>query len=107
MESTTRFEAEVARRNSPEIAWPTIALAIGGLALWVLSSWAALAGGFPLLAAAAVNTLVMYAIYTPLHDASHGAVVDRARRRAPPALRSPSEAWPRTGNPTLARRRAH
>lgn len=79
MESTTRFEAEVARRNSPEIAWPTLALASGGLALWALSSWAALTGRFPLLAAVAVNTLVMYAIYTPLHDASHSAIVRRRK----------------------------
>jgi len=79
VESTIRLEAEAARRNSPEIAWPTIALALGCLALWVASSWLALAGAIPLAVGAILNTLVMYAIYTPLHDASHSAVVPRLK----------------------------
>lgn len=78
-ESTTRFEAEVARRHSPEIAWPTIALALGALALWAVSSVLALDGTIPLLAAMAINTVVMYAIYTPVHDSSHSAIVPRRK----------------------------
>jgi fatty acid desaturase len=80
MESTTKFEAEVARRHSPEIAWPTIVLAIGCLALWALSSGLALAGDLPLWAAMAINTIAMYAIYTPVHDSSHSAIVPRRKR---------------------------
>ena len=79
MQSTTKYEVEVARRYSPEIAWPTIALAIGCLALWVASSWLALASAIPLAFAMLVNTIVMYAIYTPLHDASHSAIVPRLK----------------------------
>jgi beta-carotene hydroxylase len=79
MESTIKFEAEVVRRHSPEIAWPTIILALGLPTLWAISSWAALTGKAPLLAAMAVNTWVLFAYYTPLHDASHSAVVPRRR----------------------------
>jgi len=80
MESTTRFEAEVARRHCPDIAWPTIALALGCLSLWIGASALALAGVIPLWLAMVLNTLALYAIYTPVHDASHGAVVPRNRR---------------------------
>ncbi len=69
----------MARQNSPEIAWPTIGLAFGCLGLWVASSWLALAGAIPLAAAMVINTLPMYAIYTPLHDASHSAIVPRLK----------------------------
>ena len=79
MQSTTKYETEVARRNSPEIAWTTIALAVGCLALWAASSWLALAGAIPLALAMVLNGIVMYAIYTPVHDASHSAVVPRLK----------------------------
>ncbi len=79
MQSTTKYETEVARRNSPEIAWMTIALAAGCLALWAVSSWLALAGAIPLALAMVLNGIVMYAIYTPVHDASHSAVVPRLK----------------------------
>jgi beta-carotene hydroxylase len=79
MQSTTKYETEVARRYSPEIAWPTIALAVGCLASWVVSSWLAVEGAIPLSAAMAINAVVMYAIYTPLHDASHSAIVPRLK----------------------------
>jgi fatty acid desaturase len=79
MPSTTKYETEVARRNSPEIAWTTIALAVGCLALWAASSWLALAGAIPLALAMVLNGIVMYAIYTPVHDASHSAVVPRLK----------------------------
>ena len=80
MESTTRFEAEVARRHTPDIAWPTIALLAGCLCLWLLSSALALAEVLPLWLAMVLNTLALYAIYTPVHDASHSAVVPRNKR---------------------------
>ena len=80
MESTTRFEAEVARRHTPDIAWPTIALLAGCLCLWLLSSALALAEVLPLWLAMVLNTLALYAIYTTVHDASHSAVVPRNKR---------------------------
>jgi beta-carotene hydroxylase len=79
MPSTTKHETEVARRSSPDIAWPTIALTFGCLGLWVVSSWLALAEAIPLALAMVINTVVMYAIYTPVHDASHSAIVPRLK----------------------------
>lgn len=80
MESTTRLEAEVARRHTPDIAWPTILLLAGCLGLWGLSSTLALLDIIPLWLAMVPNTLALYAIYTPVHDASHSAVVPRNKR---------------------------
>lgn len=80
MESTTRLEAEVARRHTPDIAWPTIILLVGCLGLWGLSSALALMDIIPLWLAMVPNTLALYAIYTPVHDASHSAVVPRNKQ---------------------------
>lgn len=80
MESTTRLEAEVARRNCPDIAWPTIVLLFACLGLWIASSVLALVAILPPWLAMVLNTVALYAIYTPLHDASHGAVVPRNRK---------------------------
>ncbi len=79
MPSTIKQEADVARRNSPDIAWPTIGLAIGCLGLWVVSSWLALTGAIPLALAMMLNTVAMYATYTPVHDGSHSAIAPRSR----------------------------
>ncbi|MEX2200850.1 MAG: fatty acid desaturase [Dongiaceae bacterium] len=79
MESTVRLEAEIGRRFSPEIAWPSILLTLGLLAVLAISSAFAVAGDLPILAAAAINAVALYAIYTPLHDASHSAIVPRRK----------------------------
>jgi beta-carotene hydroxylase len=79
MELSVREEAAVARRHSPEIAWPTIALTVALVATLAISSALAIAGDLPILAAAAINTVALYAIYTPLHDASHSAIVPRRK----------------------------
>lgn len=78
--STIKLEAAVARRHSPDVAWPTIALTIGLWTALVGATALALAGRIPLLAAAVVNTVAFYAMYTPLHDAIHSAIVPRSRR---------------------------
>ncbi len=62
------------------MAWPTIALAAGCLAVWAAASGLALAGILSIWWAAAINTVAMYAIYTPVHDASHSAIVPRRKR---------------------------
>lgn len=79
MESTVARETEAAKRNMPEIAWPTILLAAGLLVGFALSCWAGLSGVWPMWASTLVNIVVIYAIYTPLHDASHFAVVPRIK----------------------------
>jgi beta-carotene hydroxylase len=63
----------------PEIAWPTILLALGLLAGFALSCWGALAGAWPFWAAALANTVFIYALYTPVHDACHSAIVPRKK----------------------------
>ncbi|MEZ4438177.1 MAG: fatty acid desaturase [Polyangiaceae bacterium] len=60
------------------IAWPTLALAIGVLAVWSGSTAAALVGVLPLWAAGLINTLAAFAGFTAMHDASHRSVA-RAR----------------------------
>ena len=79
MSSTVRLEAEAARRHSPAFAWPTLVLAVVLLAGLVASTWAAAAGAMPLWLGAAINAAILYAIYTPLHDAIHGAIVPRRK----------------------------
>lgn len=79
MESTVARETEAAKRNMPDIAWPTILLAVGLLAGFALSCWAALGGAWPMWAAAIVNAVILYALYTPVHDACHSAIVPRIK----------------------------
>jgi len=80
MESTISFEADVARRHCPDIAWPTIWLTFGCVSAWLGASALAIEGVIPVWLAMIVNTVALYAIYTPVHDASHGVVVPRNRR---------------------------
>jgi len=79
METTIKLEAEVARRNSPEIAWPTIALAVGLVAGFAGTTALAAEGSLPTAMAALINTVILYAIYTPLHDAIHSSIVPRRK----------------------------
>lgn len=80
MGSSIRQETEVAKRNMPEIAWPTIVLAAGLWGGFVLVTWQAVTGGMPVWLAAILNTVFMYAFYTPVHDAGHFAIVPRDKR---------------------------
>ncbi|MCK4867867.1 MAG: fatty acid desaturase [Alphaproteobacteria bacterium] len=79
MEPTVARETEAAKRNMPEIAWPTILLAAGLLTGFALSCWLALSGVWPMWLAAMLNTVIIYALYTPVHDASHSAIVPRIK----------------------------
>ena len=79
MSSTLRLEAEAARRLTPAFAWPTLVLAMVLVVGFIAVTWLAAAGAAPLWLGAAVNTAILYAIYTPLHDAIHGAIVPRRK----------------------------
>ncbi len=79
-ESTLRLEVSAAKRNMPEFAWPTVLLTLVLLGSFTVSTWLALAAHLPLWLAAGINTFAIYAIYTPLHDATHSAIVPRAKR---------------------------
>jgi len=79
MNSTIKQEAEIGRRHTPDVAWPTIAMIVILWAAWIAATWLAVDGTIPLWAGAAVNTVVFYSIYTPLHDAIHSAIVPRKK----------------------------
>jgi beta-carotene hydroxylase len=78
--STIAKEIEVGRRYSPEIAWPTIRLAIGVYVFLSASIWAALSGHLPYWASALINTVVLYGTYTVVHEAVHNNIVPRNPR---------------------------
>ena len=77
--STLRLEAEIARRHTPDFAWPTLLLAAGLSVTFVAATWLALAGTIPLWLGAAVNTVFIYAVYTVVHEAVHSSI--SARRK--------------------------
>ena len=56
------------------LAWPTIVLAIAVFAAWLGTLVAAASGAIPLWLAFAVNAVLVYLSYTPLHDATHGSI---------------------------------
>jgi beta-carotene hydroxylase len=72
--STIAQEMAAGKRHTPDFAAPTIGLTLGLYAVFTAATWAALAGAIPYLAAAAINTVVMYAAYTPVHEAIHGNI---------------------------------
>ena len=78
--STITKELESGRRYSPEIAAPTIRLALGVYAVLVASIWAALSGRLPYWTCALINTVVLYSAYTVIHEAVHNNIVPRNPR---------------------------
>jgi fatty acid desaturase len=79
MQSTIKLEAGIGRRNTPNFAWPTLVLAIGLWAGFIAVIVQALEGGLPVALAAAINTVIIYAIYTPLHDSIHSSIFPRRK----------------------------
>lgn len=75
--STIAKEVEIGRRYSPDIAWPTIRLAIGIYVSLAASIWAALSDILPYWASAAINTVILYGSYTVVHEAVHNNIVPR------------------------------
>ena len=77
--STLRLEAEIARRHTPDFAWPTLLLAAGLFLVFGAATWLALAGVIPLWLAATVNTVFIYALYTVVHEAVHSSISSRRK----------------------------
>ncbi len=75
--STIAREVEIGRRYSPDIAWPTIFLAVGVYVGLAASSWAALSGTLPYWACGLVNGVILYGSYTVIHEAVHNNIVPR------------------------------
>lgn len=56
------------------MAWPTVLLAVTIVAIYWAVVAASMTGAVSLWTAAAVNSVLAYLAYTPLHEASHGNV---------------------------------
>lgn len=57
----------------PRVAWPTVALLVGGIALFAGSTALAVAGLWPMWLGAAANAVAAYLLFTVSHDAAHHA----------------------------------
>ncbi|HEX6387957.1 MAG TPA: fatty acid desaturase [Solirubrobacteraceae bacterium] len=57
----------------PAIAWPTVALLIAGLALWLGFAALGFAGAAPAVLCVAVVAIASYLLFTVSHDAAHHA----------------------------------
>jgi len=55
-------------------AWPTVLLGIGSIALYSATIVFVIAGHLPLWIGFVVNSLLVYAIYTVMHEAVHGNI---------------------------------
>ena len=77
--NTMKQEAEAARRHTPAFAWPTVVFAVVALAGLVLVTWLGAERILTLWLAGLLNGMLMFAIYTPLHDASHNAILPRRK----------------------------
>lgn len=60
--------------SAPKVAWPTLALAAASLGAWAACWWGAWASSWPAWAVVLVGTLAAYVSFTPLHEATHGAL---------------------------------
>lgn len=60
--------------KAPEIAWPTIVLCTSVLGLWIAVVVTTLAGILNPWLALIINTPLAFALFTPMHDASHKSI---------------------------------
>lgn len=92
MARLTEAEQAIVKQFSGGIGWPTVAFALGLVAIdaATITLWAT--GRLPLVAAFVVNSYVAYAAYTVHHDATHKAISGRR----------PSLAWLDTACGTVA-----
>jgi fatty acid desaturase len=60
--------------SAPRVAWPTLVLFVVCLSCWLASLAALACSHIPPLVASAFSTIAAYAIFTPMHEASHQSV---------------------------------
>ncbi|MDM4772745.1 fatty acid desaturase [Solimonas sp. SE-A11] len=72
--SLNRQAIATAREYTGELAWPTVALALGVIAAFIANLWLFAAGLMPLWAAILAYAVLTYMSYTPLHEAAHGNI---------------------------------
>jgi ring-1,2-phenylacetyl-CoA epoxidase subunit PaaE len=63
----------------PAVAWPTLFLLVGGLALWGGSTAAALADVWPWWVSTLFNAVASYLLFTVAHDAAHHSASSESR----------------------------
>lgn len=75
IKQTIKQEMEVGRRYAPAVAWPTLFLLAGIYAGLAASAYLAMTDQITLLAAAAINTVILYGTYTVVHEGVHDNIV--------------------------------
>jgi len=58
----------------PQVAWPTMALFFGALAIYIGSTFMGVTNGWPAWATVCLNALSAYWMFTVAHDASHNSL---------------------------------
>jgi fatty acid desaturase len=60
--------------RAPSVAWPTLLLFAVCFGAWIAAAIGAILGAIPLWGALIVNSVAAFAVFTPMHDASHRCV---------------------------------
>lgn len=75
-----RTAQKVVRHYQGMVAWPSVALAFAIIAGFTLVCALAATGAMPLWGGLVLNSFLLYAIQTPLHEACHGNIAGRNSR---------------------------
>ena len=74
-----RVKVAVSEVAVPPVAWPTLAVFAGSLVAWTCGLLAGAVGGWPLAVTLPLQVAAGFAIFTPLHEATHGAAANAHR----------------------------
>lgn len=74
-----RVKLAVEEVRLPAVAWPTVALGVGSATVWAAGAYAGAVLGWPVAATLPIQSAAAFAVFTPMHDASHGAAAPRVR----------------------------
>lgn len=77
--STVREEAEIGRRHTPDFGGRTLLLEGSLLVIFTLSTAFAVVGAIPIWAAFFCNLVVLYSLYTVVHEAVHSNISSRRK----------------------------
>jgi beta-carotene hydroxylase len=76
---TFKQEIEVGRQHTPDFAWHSLGLELGLFLAFGTATGLAAAKTIPLWAGFLVNTVVLYALYTVVHEAVHSNISSRRK----------------------------
>src|ERR1700736_3413447 len=62
---------------APSLSWPIVGIFSGALTLFAASSWLAIDHRVPRVVSIALNAVVIFVMFTVLHDASHYSISSR------------------------------